>query len=508
MFRVEARPQSETIGITPVQTGLLQRAYACGQHTGGSECAECHKKREGTLQCAAVNAAPVNEVPSIVHEALRSPSQPLDLATRAFMEPRFGHDFSRVRVHTDAKAAESARAVNALAYTVGRDVVFGKGRYAPQSSAGQRLIAHELTHVIQQGNAAWTSGALQLGAPDTSHEQEARNASQPEMAAPARSVPARSAAPLGTIQRHPPDFGSLFLRRREDGRIEILYGTPDVPVTGPLGVGIRCQNGRCQPVGGQDPSSVEHRTYTLQEAIDLLRGGSSATPSGPSCPSERQIPQLAACCPVGMMWNDRACVPLSASLPPLCPPTQMSPRGICCPSGERWDFIANRCAPPSPIGQPGVQAPQFTLPRLQLGTTSMRFGTIESSTFDNFHSDDATVPPQHNAALDHLASLLNIYREVEVHIEGHTDSTASEAHNDRLSVNRAEAVRAALVARNVVNPSRLHTQGFGERQLRLQPERTEADKAGNRRVEVWFYTPPSQSIGSQLQLPPPLMTAP
>ncbi len=75
------------------------------------------------MQRAAVSDAPVNSVPPIVHEVLSSPGQSLDTGTRAFMEPRFGHDFSGVRVHTDAGAAESARAVNALAYTVGQDVV-------------------------------------------------------------------------------------------------------------------------------------------------------------------------------------------------------------------------------------------------------------------------------------------------------------------------------------------------------------------------------------------------
>jgi hypothetical protein len=69
------------------------------------------------------------------------------------MEPRFGHDFSRVRVHTDSRAVQSARAVNALAYTVGRDVVFGEGQYAPQSNEGRQLLAHELTHVLQQSPA-------------------------------------------------------------------------------------------------------------------------------------------------------------------------------------------------------------------------------------------------------------------------------------------------------------------------------------------------------------------
>ncbi len=76
--------------------------------------------------------------------------QPLDRATCAFFEPRFGCDFSNVRIHTDVQAAESAQAVNAQAYTVGQDVVFGAGQYAPRTTAGKRLLAHELTHVVQQ----------------------------------------------------------------------------------------------------------------------------------------------------------------------------------------------------------------------------------------------------------------------------------------------------------------------------------------------------------------------
>lgn len=93
----------------------------------------------------------ISGVPHVVQTVLKSGGwQPLDPATRAFMEPRFGHDFSRVRVHTDGRAAASARAVNSLAYTVGQDVVFDTGQYAPYSSTGQSLLAHELAHVIQQ----------------------------------------------------------------------------------------------------------------------------------------------------------------------------------------------------------------------------------------------------------------------------------------------------------------------------------------------------------------------
>lgn len=83
--------------------------------------------------------------------------RPLDPATRRFMEARFGHDFSPVRVHTDARAAESAKAVNALAYCVGPDVVFNAGRYAPETESGRHLLAHELAHVVQQGRGGATS---------------------------------------------------------------------------------------------------------------------------------------------------------------------------------------------------------------------------------------------------------------------------------------------------------------------------------------------------------------
>jgi hypothetical protein len=114
------------------------------------------RKSEGAVDLPSGEAAGGAgvEVPPIVHAALGSPGQPLDAATRAFMEPRFGRDLSHVRVHQDQAAAVSARAVNASAYTVGRDVVFGAGRYAPHSESGRRLLAHELTHVVQQARGA------------------------------------------------------------------------------------------------------------------------------------------------------------------------------------------------------------------------------------------------------------------------------------------------------------------------------------------------------------------
>jgi hypothetical protein len=95
-------------------------------------------------------SAPAGTAPSSVDQALASPGRPLEPALRQDMEQRFGYDFSRVRVHTDAGAEQSAQSINALAYTVGQSVVFGAGQYVPGTSKGKRLLAHELAHVIQQ----------------------------------------------------------------------------------------------------------------------------------------------------------------------------------------------------------------------------------------------------------------------------------------------------------------------------------------------------------------------
>lgn len=107
----------------------LQRACACG-----GSCADCKK-----------NAAPAS-----VYDVLGTAGQPLDAATRAFMEPRFGFDFASVRVHAGTTAAQSADEVGARAYTVGHHLVFGAGAFAPATAEGRQLIAHELVHVVQQ----------------------------------------------------------------------------------------------------------------------------------------------------------------------------------------------------------------------------------------------------------------------------------------------------------------------------------------------------------------------
>jgi hypothetical protein len=115
------------------------------------ECGACEEEEQKVQreETGSANRG-LSEAPASVHEVLRSPGQPLDTATRAFFEPRFGQDFAPVRIHTEERAAESARQIGALAYAAGSHIAFAAGRYDPISVAGQHLLAHELAHVAQR----------------------------------------------------------------------------------------------------------------------------------------------------------------------------------------------------------------------------------------------------------------------------------------------------------------------------------------------------------------------
>lgn len=185
---LDARNDASTLRTN----GVLQRKCAgCGNHTmGGSECEDC-KKKDSRLQTKltvgsagdayeqeadriadqvlgstprhGVKGAPVQvqrfaggpqansgSAPASVDQALGESGSPLSPSVRENMESRFGHDFSQVRVYANSSAERSARDVNARAFTVGHDIVFGAGQFAPGTHEGQKLLAHELTHVVQQ----------------------------------------------------------------------------------------------------------------------------------------------------------------------------------------------------------------------------------------------------------------------------------------------------------------------------------------------------------------------
>lgn len=176
-LQTQAQAQAQTTpSFKPLHLGLLQRTCACGGAPGAKgECEECNEQRVSLhrkAQSPELENRNTAGVPSLVHEVLRSSGQPLNRDTRAFMEPRFGHDFSRVRVHTGERAVESARAVDALAYTVGNDIVFGRARYAPETGEGRHILAHELTHVVQQASGTARSIATSMEISDPFDQSE------------------------------------------------------------------------------------------------------------------------------------------------------------------------------------------------------------------------------------------------------------------------------------------------------------------------------------------------
>jgi hypothetical protein len=160
-------------------------------------------KTETLLQRQTAGNANVSSAPPIVHQVLQSSGKPLDAKTRAFIEPRFGHDFGHVRVHADSQAAQSAQAVGASAYTVGRDIVFAHGQFAPHSVSGQRLLAHELAHTIQQSGAASTGGELRVGPQNDPFEREAERISSSVSSTSNKNVTAPSLATGRALQRQP-----------------------------------------------------------------------------------------------------------------------------------------------------------------------------------------------------------------------------------------------------------------------------------------------------------------
>jgi hypothetical protein len=181
----------------------VRRKCAC-DGSGGS-CEACQEEAKDKLLRKSSDLIIPTEASPIVHEVLRSPGQPLEAGTRSFMEARFGYNLSQVRIHSDSKAAKSAESVHALAYTSGKNVVFGAGQYAPHSREGQKLIAHELTHTVQQVK----HGLCPLNFVDSKGDGMSRPEEQSENETvasttidnPQVSLPIRSALPQSSTPR-------------------------------------------------------------------------------------------------------------------------------------------------------------------------------------------------------------------------------------------------------------------------------------------------------------------
>ncbi len=447
----------------PTQKGLLQRKYV------SDGCDKCSKKRL-ILQRRSINITEPSKVPPIVHEVLRSPGQPLDPNTREYMEPRFGHDFSQVRVHTDAKAEESARAVNALAYTVGRDVVFGTGQYALDMAGMSRLLAHELVHVVQQSKTPG-AGPLAFDHPVSPAECEAD-----KVANGLNKVRVAETA-QASVQRQPddtkphnvgPPLQELPLPPRcsiiwKDGKwswkcegIPKIGSTPDIPL---------------------DPRDIPGRIK------DLLPKGSGGEPGG----GQRTFP-----------------VPPTpgSDLPPnwledVCRRNPMSP--LCIPLGKEK-------SPDQP-----KSADILARPIGVFWTTDVLFEHDQPSPKEGAPNGGMTADG--TKAINTIVFLLNSDPTLQVRLIGHASSEGDTAHNLELSKRRARLVYQKLdeakLGGRVINPIEPDGKSEGCRrlepgvwacgELRATPKETRPEE---RKVEVTFLrNPPLPSGPFKLTLP-------
>ncbi len=476
-----------------IQTNFTQSCPFSPQRCPfGGACHTCPPRIQSTqsvgMQRKAINNDALSEVPPIVHDVLRSPGQPLDAWTRALLESGFAHDFSKVRVHTDTKAAESANAVNALAYTVGSEVAFASGAYAPTTCSGLRLLAHELAHTMQQRLAGLAQPPQQICLANGSYEAEADRVSQQAMEggfSQSQNLHALASQGLQRQERPsqpPPLIPQIPIPVFDE--LDPFVIVPDIP-------------GVPEVLRGQ-----QVKLSTLRSALEVLRGNLPITSTGGTDICTQLLPgyetapsgEVAGlCCPRFRRERDKCCHPRNIG--------QLSYR--CCTADEV--IINNKCirprravAPPAPAQV--EETP--TLPRLKLRWPQISFGSIQSDTIDHFALNSDRLPIGATAKLDRLAGQLALYTEAEVHIEGHTDSSYTDTYNQQLSERRAQVVRNALVQRGI-EANRLIVTGFGESQLLFPEETTEEEKSRNRRVEVWFYIAPTSGLGEQLRLQPP-----
>jgi hypothetical protein len=402
-----------------------------------------------TLQRSHEDATPLSEAPPIVHDALRSAGQPLDAATRALMEPRFGHDFGEVRVHTGPTAAASARAVRAQAYTVGQQIVFGTGRFAPQTPAGQRLLAHELTHVVQ------LSGGN------------------------------RAPVPAPSVQRQPePDKPTIPIPVFDE--LDPMVIVPDVP-------------GVPDIIKGQ-----KIKLSDVRKALDLLTGGKKKDTGAQDCTpfigfERARSGEFAGMCCRGSfrsktnccdfsqisLFENRCCVGREVVINNRCVELPLAPPVITPPKPKPPEPPVK---PPTPTTTPAVPPPSIEI-AFQLDRPAASATTLSASLAGDGQS-----------SLDGLVAQLKADPNLQVQLIGQTSPEGTPEYNLSLGARRATLVAEALVGAGIAS-SRIADPPQADLRSECQPIKpgvVTCGKAGStgpehRRVLARFFFPPQSA---------------
>jgi len=479
---------------------------------GGSSCAKCEDEA-GRLRMNSLGPrTPVDAVPAppTVHEALRSPGRPLDPEVRAFMEPRFGHDFSQVRLHSDTAAAESARALNAHAYTLGQDIVFGSDKFAPATKEGARLLAHELTHVVQQGQGAQQIQRDDKGAGDdpefaTGEEVEKALVNYLKTAWEVQGgrelqvdedVKTAVSKLAGIVAIDPNDLRRMSI---EDfaKRVREVLGEK-IPRRQMVHL-FKLPEKKRTPSKTRLEKTKEEAKKKLDEVgkrpEDVRPPSGQAYPPGgePKMGGETQGQHTSPPVPVDPVGDviDKG---TGGSIGKNPPPSR--PQGTTATnqeSGTQDASIFGRRRREGPTGpflrSPGPAAPTTDLGEGLAKEASPRVAAaIGSVTIDGFVTGKEDIPAGKTDRLISTAkiivALLKQYPASTIRVTGHTDAVGKEDDNQGLGQRRADSAQAFLVGQGIPAEA-IRTQTAGATQLLVD---TKSAEPKNRRVEILFET--------------------
>lgn len=513
--QVKAPPTS---AFASVQGRLLQRKCACGNHTvAGGECAECRKKRlqrkliigasndpleqeadRVAEQVLATSANPAvggttpsiqrhawrlseqsEEAPDSVNRVLGSSGRALDTPLRKEMESRFNHDFSQVRVHRGSVAEQSAREVKAHAYTVGHNIIFGAGQFAPETHQGRRLIAHELTHVVQQsGNL---SPKIQRQPDNDKKEPSSEIGKELNKNRLFQKLPkfARDKI-LDEIDKAPETITKEVL----DKIIDLA------PIDPQYKDGLK-------KVGEAIIKTITGKKSPSTSKCDAVPGyheGTSSTYKGMCCSGS--IESETACCPKDKFAPNNAfsnCCKADevVNAEGKCEKQSSVDLGtLCLPPGKK-DSLGKCCMPPLTVVDGMCVTPSDQKPKSQVQPFSLKFiiGVI-----DGYNIDESIINSRQQPHFDKVKKQIHQFMEAcpasIITITGFTDKPGTEEHNMDLGQRRADHVKFLLqldlMKINFLGVSPLiFTRSEGENNP-IDTAAGEKFSAQNRRVEIEF----------------------
>lgn len=463
---------------------------------------QVEEEEEEPLQAKAVSGQ-TPEVSTDIEssiDGMKGGGQPLSESTRAFFEPRFGADFSQVRVHNDSRAANTAQSINAKAFTTGNNIAFNSGQYSPETSSGKNLLAHELTHVVQQDNKSNSSLHKK-------HKKVGKTASNGRLIQ-------RRVYVSGAVEADTNEYVNL-LGTAAGYSLTRTFRNPQVRI-----IRIRPGNPPSPSARSQLKKMIDHPTQhaevhvgTAQPGvavgafpiapsmiqlvdIDDIRNLNATTPGAGTAKAYHELfenwthhgagtPGFGVSHEQGVEIESSVVEELGTpgrrmagrdQLQPILPPAGMPAGNYLRARSEFTTYFLELIYRVNP-GNDFQLVRSQRIPKVQ----------VSQNVVNQFGPGIIAIPAGGNVILNRVVADLNANADRTVAIEAFTDSTGSHSLNLRLSRERAESARAYLIGRGIA-ANRINIIGRGETNF-VDTNGTAAGRANNRRVVLTVHRP-------------------